>query len=821
LTVTPNPVSFPATAVNSTAAPITVTLSNTGNGQLGLNGTQLGTLGGADAAYFTVNSGNCGYQGLRAGASCMASATFTPNAARTFNATYTIATNDVNSPAVIPLIGTGGTGTPQATLLPAMASFGTVALGTTSAAQNFTLTNTGTAPLTISNETLGLPTEFVITTNACQSPLAVGASCTLAVAFAPTAAGPASGTLTVTDNAGGTAGTMQSVSFTGTGGQVSATITPSGYNFGNVTVGSSATNVFTVTNTGNSAFSVSPQITAPYSITANTCGMASIPVNGSCMITIAFTPQNPGTTPGTLTLTDAANDKFTATFTGTGVPLTLTLSPGAFDFGNVTLGSGASTAFTLSNPGSVGVSISGVTLTGAGAAAYSQTNNCPATLAGNSSCSINVTLNTSAVGTFAATLAVADNASGSPQTATLTATVAGVAQAVLSPANLSFGAVNVGSTASQTVTLSNPGTATLNGIGGMIGVNLPQFGFSLGTATPCGTSLAAGASCTITVTFTPTGIAPVAGTFSLLDGVGIQTVSLGGSGLQAIPTFTPNSVSFPDTAVGAVSPAQTVQLTNTGNIDLAFNSVSVTGGSSATFTIGSNTCGSSVAAGASCSVSIQFSPSATVGYAANLAFVDAVGTQTVALQGNGIVAAGSPDFSLTYTGDLNVPGAPLTDPVIVDPNFGTFAFTVEVASVSKSLPFTGTVVITAFGVEGGTSFTVTPATVVPGTQPKTITISGGLPAQAYMRHQPRYPRDHKPEVYALAGFLGFCFFLRRRNMRRAFRLLVCLVCLLPLSLTLTGCLYNFYIPSDIGTATVTATSGSTTHSIQVTVRLAS
>jgi chitodextrinase len=105
---------------------------------------------------------------------------------------------------------------PVARLSPASLTFGTVARGVTSAAQGVTLTNSGTAVLTIASIAIGgaNPTDFVIAAKTCGATLAPAASCTVNVAFRPTARNARSGTLSITDNA---AGSPQSVALTGTG----------------------------------------------------------------------------------------------------------------------------------------------------------------------------------------------------------------------------------------------------------------------------------------------------------------------------------------------------------------------------------------------------------------------------------------------------------------------------------------------------------------------------------------------------------------------------------------------------------------------------
>lgn len=139
------------------------------------------------------------------------SVTFTPSD----GTDYTTATSSVTltvNPAVA---------APGITLSPSTLTFNSQTVGSTSAAQAVTVTNSGTAALTISS--IAASGDFA-QTNTCGSSVAAGANCAIAVTFKPTAAGSRSGTLTITDNA---SGSPQTVALSGTGASVSIT-PPSG-----------------------------------------------------------------------------------------------------------------------------------------------------------------------------------------------------------------------------------------------------------------------------------------------------------------------------------------------------------------------------------------------------------------------------------------------------------------------------------------------------------------------------------------------------------------------------------------------------------------
>src|SRR5207249_1967870 len=179
-----------------------------------------------------------------------------------------------------------------------------------------------------------------------------------------------------------------------------------------------------------------------------------------------------------------------------------TLSPTSLTFSSQNVGAtSAPQAVTLSNSGSAPLSISSIAITGADSGDFAQTNNCNSSLAAGAQCTINVTFRPAATGTRTGTLTVTDNASGSPQTASLTGT--GVAPAAtLSPTSLTFASQDVGATsAPQAVTLSNPGSGPLSISSiAITGANSGDFA----QTNNCGSSVAAGAKCTINVTFRPT-----------------------------------------------------------------------------------------------------------------------------------------------------------------------------------------------------------------------------------------------------------------------------------------------------------------------------
>ena len=194
---------------------------------------------------------------------------------------------------------------------------------------------------------------------------------------------------------------------------------PSALNFGSVVTGqTSSAQTVAVTNPTSSAASVSSISTTGDFAETNSCG-SSIAANGSCSVSVTFTPTASGSRSGSLTVV-AGGVTNTVSLSGTGTaagPL-LSTNPGALTFpGTVDGSSAASQTVTVTNTGTASASISGVSVTGD----YSQTNNC-GSLAVNASCTVTVTFTPTAAGSRTGTLTVTSNANNSPTTVGLSGT---------------------------------------------------------------------------------------------------------------------------------------------------------------------------------------------------------------------------------------------------------------------------------------------------------------------------------------------------------------------------------------------------------------
>ncbi len=220
------------------------------------------------------------------------------------------------------------------------------------------------------------------------------------------------------------------------------------------------------------------------------------------------------------------------------------------------------------------------------------------------------------------------------------------------PTSLAFGneITNVAS-APMSVKVTNTGSVALP----IASITLSTMGsHPFSQTNTCGTSVAVGANCTISVVFNPAAVGSAAATLSVNagSGAGTQTVALSGTGITATYTALPTSLTFGNEITNVASAPKSVTVTNTGTVALPITSITLSTTGSQPFSQ-TNNCGSSVAVGANCTISVVFNPAA-VGSAAATLSVNAgngAGTQTVALSGAGTA---SPPSSGSGGGALDV-----------------------------------------------------------------------------------------------------------------------------------------------------------------------
>ena len=312
----------------------------------------------------------------------------------------------------------------------------------------------------------------------------------------------------------------------------------------------------------------------------------------------------------------------------------VSLSKTSLTFADQLIGTNStSQTVTLIN-GGLKLTISSVAVTGTNASDFSQTNTCDPGLPPGGKCTITVTFAPTHIGPCTASVTITDNAGGSPQEIALSGTgVVSGPNATLSPTSLTFATQLVGTTSlAQTVRLSDYGTVALSNTSiGFMGADPGDFH----QTNTCASSVAPGASCTISVTFKPTQHGTRTATLSITDNApgNPQTVSLSGTG--TVVDLNPASLSFGVVEVGKSKNVPTT-LTNVGTTTLSINTITITGTDADEFSQ-TNTCDSSVGAGTSCTITVTFKPSERGSDSADVSISDNGGgsPQQVPLSGAG------------------------------------------------------------------------------------------------------------------------------------------------------------------------------------------
>jgi hypothetical protein len=632
--LSPGSLSFGNQLVGTNSAPQALQLVNSTGTTLNISSIQIS---GANRSDFTQTN-TCGTS-LPPNGSCTLNVAFDPTAMGLRSATLMVTDDGPGSPQTASLSGTGIA--PVVTLNPASLNFGNQQVGTSSPPQNVQLSNTGTAPLTITSITASI--DYSQTSN-CGNSLDVGANCDISVTFSPSGVGPRNGTLSIADNA---PNSPQVVTASGSGVGPVASLSPSSLAFGNQTLNTtSPPQPVTLSNTGNQALSISSIALAGGNsgdfAQTNDCG-ASLAPNASCTINVTFTPGATGTRTSTLTVTDnAAGSPQTVALGGTGTGAGATLSPTTLTFGNQPVGSTSPPQFvTLTNTGAATLTITNITTT----LDFTQMNNCGSSVPPGGSCTLSVSFAPSGTGSRNGTLLVADNAPGSPQSVSLSGV--GTAPAVsLTPGSLSFSSQGIGTASTpQVVVLANTGNAplTISRIS-LVGTDASDFS----QTNNCSPTLNPGSNCTISVTFTPQAGGMRSAQLSVSDNAASspQVITLSGTGTGAAVTLVPPSLNFGTLPVGQSSSPQVATLSNVGTLPVAIAELAINGASGQSF-VQTNNCGSSLGPGGQCTITITFTPAAPGTLSATLTVSDnAPGSpQSVALAGVG--TGNAPGVSLS------------------------------------------------------------------------------------------------------------------------------------------------------------------------------
>lgn len=466
-----------------------------------------------------------------------------------------------------------------------------------------------------------------------------------------------------------------------------ATVSTTSLDFGHQAVDTlSSPQSVSVINTGALGLALG-QITATGDFAeSDACSNSTLNAGSACTVTVTFIPTATGVRSGQLTMrANIAGSALTVSLSGTGDPPgVVTLTPPLLNFGMVPVGT-ASVPFpiTANNASSSPMPVSSLTAT----APFTVVNNtCGASsLPANSSCQILLGFQPTHSGAFTGTLTMLDTAgtqtvqlsgTGAPRTDTLSANT------------LAFPPTIAGqSSTALNLSLTNSGDVALTNIA--VGITGP-----FQTSNNCTTQLPAHSSCAIAVAFAPTQAGPATGTLTVSDILNAaQTVALSGTALQPPGfTLTPAALSFSAQSVGVASSPQTLTVANTGGAPMANVGFAITGPSSASFSLVTTTCGSTLANGSNCTAQIVFNPVSSGGAIATLAVSSStpgVKPVSLALTGNGLGTAGLTVSPIQLTFSPQPVGQPSAAQII------TLSNTTDVAATGLTFSTSGPFLLTA------------------------------------------------------------------------------------------------------------------------------
>src|SRR5208283_6071502 len=294
---------------------------------------------------------------VAAGGSSTFTIGFTPASASSFTGSLTLVSNTTNSPLVVALSGAGIAPVMQLTVAPASLSFGNITTGTRTT-QGVTVTNSGNASVTLSQISES-GTGFSAAGFTVPLTLAAGQSTTFSVTFDPATTGSLTGSVTLTSNASNSPAT---IALSGTGIQPQISVIPASVSFGNVTVGVTDTQSFTIRNAGTANLSVTQAAMAGtgFTLSGLTVPLSVVP-GGSSSFTVGFTPGSASSFTGSLTLvSNTPNSPLVVALAGTGISpiLQLTVTPASLSFGSIATGTSTTQSVTVTNSGNASVTIS-------------------------------------------------------------------------------------------------------------------------------------------------------------------------------------------------------------------------------------------------------------------------------------------------------------------------------------------------------------------------------------------------------------------------------------------------------------------------------
>jgi hypothetical protein len=430
--------------------------------------------------------------------------------------------------------------------VPSTYAYGNVVIGA-NGSRTFTISNVGNDTLDVSDVSLvgGDAGEFAITQGGAPFAVAPGGAHNLDVRFSPTSAGAKATTLRLISDDPDES--PFDVALSGTG--VTPTdidVSPTSHNYGNVLVGTNAARTFAIRNLGGADLQVSASTlvgtdAGQFAITQGAAPF-TVAAGATHNLDVRFAPTSGGPKSATLRLTSNDPDESPIDVVLTGTATTapeIDVTPTAQNYGLVVINTTSSRTFAVRNTGSADLHVTTATLVGGDAVLFGITSGgAPFTVAPGATQNITVAFTPTTTGPKATTLRLAnDDQDESLVDVALSGTGSVLSPEIsVTPASHNYGTQGVGSSVTQSFTISNTGTGDLTvGASTLTGPNASEFAFVSGQA---GFTIAPGATNVIQVRFTPTTQAPKSATLTIPNNDADENpviVNLSGAGGPATP----------------------------------------------------------------------------------------------------------------------------------------------------------------------------------------------------------------------------------------------------------------------------------------------
>ena len=472
-------------------------------------------------------------------------------------------------------------------------------------------------------------------------------------------------------------------------------VTPESIDFDGVEPGTSATETFTIENTGDASLDGEVSLSddgSVFSLSSGSGAFALAP-GESQAVEVTFTPEAVGTFTGTVAVShnaDNASSPVQIGLTGLAtVSPVVAVTPEDVDFGSAVVGTSQTEALTIANTGG-GLLEGTVSLSQEGGAFALTAGEGNFSLESGETQEVEVAFTPGTTSNFTGTVAVSHNASNEANPVEVALSGSGIAPAIaVAPEAIGFGSVLVGASGTEGLTIENTGSAPLEGTVSLSG-DTSAFTITDGNGD---FSIAPGETQAVEVTFAPGESASFAGTVAIEHNASNASspveVSLTGNGIAPAIAVTPEAVNFGSVVTGE-SATETLTIENTGDASLD-GEVSLSNGEGV-FTLASGSGTFALPPGDTQAVEVTFTPGESASFTGNVAVEhnasNASSPVDVTLTGNGTAPAIAVDsevvdFGSVIAGDSalqslaieNTGTAPLEGTVSLSGNASAFTLT--------------------------------------------------------------------------------------------------------------------------------------------------